>query len=174
MKTPPIHMLMWALVLAIGLTGCATRYTLSSPDMSGIQGSIDLPNGAADRLILRVDNPDKTWLHLDWSGATIVGLTGFAFPTDLKPKNPLSTVPPRSSVEYHAFPGHNYTPRGQFMFRRSGVERLLVFDADFAKLGQSGSLTFHIPVCRGDAQACEDSGESWSMATISGTVRRRL
>ena len=172
MKPVSLHPLLWPLVLMGLLAGCATRYTLAPADMSGIQGAVDLPDGAADRLILRVDNPGEQWLHLDWSNATIVGLTGFAFPADLKPSDPLSSIPPKSSVEYQAFPGHNYKPRGYFQQRRSGVEQLLVFDADFTQLG-SGSLIFHIPVCRGESSACSDDGSSWSMATISGNVRRR-
>ena len=172
MKLEPIRTLLWPLIIIGMLTGCATRYTLTPADMSGIQGAVDLPDGAADRLILRVDNRGDQWLHLDWSRATIVGLTGFAFPADVKPGDPLGAIPPNSSVEYQAFPGHHYKPRGYFQHRRSGVERLLVFDADFAQLG-SGRLVFHIPVCRGEFSGCSGPGQAWSEATISGTVQRR-
>ena len=67
MKFEPIRTLLWPLIIIGMLTGCATRYTLTPADMSGIQGTVDLPDGAADRLILRVDNPGDQWLHLDLS-----------------------------------------------------------------------------------------------------------
>lgn len=168
----PTLAFMWSLILFGTLSGCATRYTIAPAEMSGIQGEVDLPNGAADRLILRIDNSGDQWLYLDWSSATIVGLTGYAVPVDLRPSDPLSVIPPKSSVEYQAFPGHHYTPHGYFGHRRSGVERLIVFDADFARLG-SGRLTFHLPVCRGAFSSCSSGGDAWSVATVTGTVRRR-
>ena len=72
------------------ITGCATKYSLTLKSADNFSGKISLPDGAADRLIVRVDNTDSSWLHLRWADAKIIGLTGFAVPVNTQPANPLT------------------------------------------------------------------------------------
>jgi hypothetical protein len=172
-----IHSIRAGLLACLMVTiGCATKYNLTLKSTDNFSGKISLPDGAADRMIVRVDNTDNSWLHLRWSDAKIIGLTGFAVPVKTQPANPLTSVPPRSSVEYHLFPGHDYWPEGYYQNRRDGFATLLVYDSDYDRLINSTKpvLELYVPTCRGDAPKCsnDQSTEGWSMAYIKAAVVR--
>jgi len=165
-------------VSAFALSGCATKYNLSSPQITQINAKASLPNGAADRIIIRIDNDKEDWLHVNWGEAKIVGITGFAVPTKVKPGNPLDSIPPKSSVEYHVYPDHAYLPAGQLNQRRDGFSTLLVYDSDYNRMvasSQAPALSLYIPVCQGEGTTCSggsETGEGWAMSRLHGLVRR--
>ena len=165
-----------SLVLISGLLGCATKYSLTLKSTDNFSGKVSLPDGAPDRLIVRVDNPENSWLHLRWGDAKIIGLTGFAVPVTTQPHNPLTALPPRSSVEYHLFPAHDYWPEGYYQNRRDGFAKLLVYDSDYERIAASKKavLELFVPTCRGGDSECNnaDNKKAWRMAHINGTVRR--
>ncbi len=172
MVTKTMRMVLLAGLMATA--GCATKYSLTVQSEDNFSGKISLPYGAADRLIVRVDNADSQWLHLRWKEAKIIGLTGFAVPVTTQPSNPLTSVPPRSSVEYHLFPGHDYWPEGYYQNRRDGFSSLLVYDSDYDRLINSKKpvLELYVPTCQGSASDCDNQAKGWKMAHINATVRR--
>jgi hypothetical protein len=161
--------------------GCATKYRLTSLESDHFSGKIALPDGPADRLIVRVDNAEDSWLHIRWSDAKIVGITGFAVPAHTAPASPLGSIPPRSSVEYHLFPSHDYWPEGYYRNRRDGFSRLLVYDSDYDRVLNSDSrrgatMELYVPSCRGEAvTSCSNKDEgAWGMTYIRGQVEREV
>jgi hypothetical protein len=164
--------------LALYLSGCATRYNLKSQKTSDISAHMVLPNGPPDRLVVRIDNPEDGWLHVRWDEARIVGITGFAVPAQLKPSNPLSSIPPHSSVEYHLFPDHSYSPAGYQWARRDGFDKLVLFDNDYDRLisnSQTPRLSVYLPVCMGQHLECDpqsDNTKDWVMGSLSSKVER--
>jgi len=163
---------------ALALSGCATKYNLSSPQITEIKAQAALPFGPPDRIILRIDNDKDDWLYVNWDDAKIVGITGFAVPTTVVPANALGSIPPKSSVEYHVFPAQAYLPSGGLFDRRDGFNTLLVYDTDYDRMvenNDSPSLHLYVPVCQGDRSSCADgaeTGEGWSMSRLHGLVRR--
>ena len=158
------------------MLGCATKYSMTLTKTDNFSGKVSLPDGPADRLIVRVDNAENSWLHLRWADAKIIGLTGFAVPVKTQPHNPVTALPPRSSVEYHLFPAHDYWPEGYYQNRRDGFATLLVYDSDYDRFkgSKSPDLDLYLPTCRGGPSQCsnDDDQTAWTMAHIHGTIRR--
>jgi hypothetical protein len=159
--------------------GCATRYSLTPIEQGTLPARIALPDGAADRLIVRLDNPGENWLSLNWEEARIVGLTGFAVPVRMKPSTPISSLPPRSSVEYHLFPAHYYQPEARYKQRRESVEFLLVYDTDFENIVANGVdpvLELFLPMCADSKDACcvkcDNASTKWEMGHTKVKIAR--
>lgn len=174
----PALMLSLSVLMAVG---CATQYRLTPQNAAHFSGEIALPDGAADRLIVRLNNAEDSWLHIRWADAKIVGVTGFAVPANTQPASPLSAIPPRSSVEYHLFPGHDYWPEGYYQNRRDGFSTLLVYDSDYDRVlnnsRKGATLELYVPSCRGDGlDSCsgEDAEGAWTMTYIRGLVEREM
>lgn len=164
---------MTILLSAFLLSSCATSYRLQAEEKSGLDVRIDLPDGVADRIILRVNNPEATWMKVNWQDARIVQMNGFAIPVNVSPGNPIGTIPPYSTVEYHLLPGHDYFPENRNGARRVGVVDRLVYDDEFNRIADTGvspTIRVHLPVCA--AEAC-DGENPWSMAEIRSAVQRR-
>ena len=146
---------------------------MQADETSGLDVRIDFPDGIADRLILRVNNPDATWMKVNWKEARIVQMNGFAIPVNVTPGNPIGSIPPYSTVEYHLFPGHDYFPENRQGARRVGVVDRLVYDDEFNRIADAGtapSIRLHLPVCI-DTNC--DGENPWTMAEIRGSVQRR-
>jgi hypothetical protein len=164
---------MTAFLFGLFLSSCATTYTLKAEEKSGLDVRIDLPDGIADRIILRVNNPESTWMKVNWNDARIVQMNGFAIPVNVAPSNPIGTIPPYSTVEYHLLPGHDYFPENRNGARRVGVVDRLVYDDEFNRIADTGvspTIRLHLPVCASDT--C-DGENPWSMTEIRGAVQRR-
>ena len=156
--------------------GCATRYNIVSPQVTEINAQFAFPSGPPDRVIVRVDNDKDDWLHIKWDDAKIVGITGFAIPTLVKPGNAINSIPPRSSVEYHIYPDQAYLPASQINQRRDGFSTLLVYDSDYDRMAassQSPTINLYVPVCKGsNCQEGSEADQGWIMSNLQGQVRR--
>jgi hypothetical protein len=147
---------------------------MKTTERSGLDVRVDLPTGIADRIILRMNNSNDTWISVNWGGARIVQMDGFAVPVRVTPGDPIGTIPPLSTVEYHLYPGHDYFPENRAGARRISVVDRLVYDDEFNRITDSGntpSLRLHLPYCTGATCGADDK---WTMAWISGSVSRRV